>query len=118
MEPRIIRANTLNERKSDERCLIAENWRSGKMSVARATVNPGVTTMLHNLEGIDEIYIIVRGRGAVKIGDIQLANVKEGDTIFIPAGTDQQITNIGKSNLVFYCICTPPFNPSCYHSKS
>jgi mannose-6-phosphate isomerase-like protein (cupin superfamily) len=117
LQPRIVRAKTLTETRSSERCFIAENWSSQKLSVARATVKPGDTTVLHHLEDVDEIYIIVKGKGKVNVGKLEPTNVKKGDTVFIPAGISQQITNSGETDLVFYCICSPRFTQRCYISE-
>ena len=40
--------------------------------------------------------------------------VSTGDVIVIPAGASQKITNTGKTDLVFYCVCTPRFTEACY----
>jgi mannose-6-phosphate isomerase-like protein (cupin superfamily) len=34
--------------------------------------------------------------------------------VVIPAGTSQMITNTGKIDLVFYCVCTPRFTADRY----
>jgi mannose-6-phosphate isomerase-like protein (cupin superfamily) len=120
MKPTILRANSLSEFLTSERCFISELWISAKdekVSIARARVEPGVTTVAHHLEGVDEIYLITKGKGKVSLGNLEPAEVSEGDTVFIPARTSQRITNIGKTDLVFYCICTPRFTPDCYRDE-
>ncbi len=116
MQPKIVKANSLKETLTPEQCFIYENWSSKKVSIARARVKPGVTTKTHHLVGVDEIYLITKGTGKVTIGALEPAEVTAGDTVFIPAGVPQQITNIGNSDLIFYCICTPRFTAECYHS--
>lgn len=118
MEPRIVKTETLNEYESSERCFIAENWSSPEVSIARATVKPGIATVPHHLKATNEIYVIAEGEGKVKIGKLSPTEVKAGDTVIIPAGVSQQITNIGKSDLVFYCICTPRFTQDCYRTEA
>jgi mannose-6-phosphate isomerase-like protein (cupin superfamily) len=118
MEPTIVKAETLTEYESSERCFIAENWSSPQVSIARATVKPGVTTIPHHLEATNEIYIIVQGEGKAKIGKLPPTKIIAGDTVFIPAGTSQQITNVGKSDLVFYCVCMPRFTSECYRTET
>jgi len=118
MKPRIIKADTLHEIKTPERCSIAENWSSEKVSIAQARVKPGIATLAHHLEGVDEIYLITKGKAQVDGGDITPTPVTAGDAVFIPAGKTQRITNIGKTDLVFYCICTPRFTEDCYRSDS
>jgi len=116
MKPEIIKAINLKETFTSERCFIAENCRSsdGKVSVARARVKAGVTTISHHLNEIDEIYIITKGAGIVQFENLEPTQVTAGDVVYIPAGASQKITNTGKSDLIFYCVCTPCFNQECY----
>jgi len=119
MQPKIIKAASLVENLTPERCFIYENWGliSGgdpAVSVARARVEPGVTTRLHHLTDAQEIYIIIKGEGKVQIGSIEPTKVSEGDIIVIPAGVSQRINNTGKADLVFYCVCTPAFTKERY----
>ncbi|MCW4005929.1 MAG: cupin domain-containing protein [Candidatus Bathyarchaeota archaeon] len=120
MEPKIVKANAVKDVLTPERCTVAENWGYSTgdptVSIARATVKPGVTTKKHHLEGVQEIYLIAKGKGKVHIGDLEPAEVFEGDVVAIPAGVTQSITNIGDADLVFHCICTPSFTQNCYHN--
>ncbi len=43
----------------------------------------------------DQCYVIVRGKGRVKVGDLPPAVVSESDVVRIPANTPQRITNVG-----------------------
>ena len=117
MQPKIVKANSLKENLTPEQCFIRENWSSKDVSIARARVKSGVTTKVHHLVGVDEIYLITKGQGNVKIGQLEPTEVEAGDTVFIPAGVSQQITNISKFDLVFYCICTPRFTAECYRDE-
>lgn len=115
----IVKASSLIELLTPERCFIYENWGSGsggdsKVSIARARVEPGVTTKAHHLNGSQEIYIIVKGKGRVQVGDTDPIEVVEGDVVVIPAGISQRISNIGKVDLIFYCVCTPAFTQDRY----
>ncbi len=114
MEPKIVKANSLNEYLTPERCFIAENFSGKCVSIARARVQPGVTTKPHHLKGTDEIYIVTSGVGRVTIGNLEPTEVGIGDVVVIPPDTSQKITNIGKTDLVFYCVCTPRFTAECY----
>jgi mannose-6-phosphate isomerase-like protein (cupin superfamily) len=114
MKPKIIKANSLSENVTYERCSVAENYHSDEVSVARATVKAGVTTVAHHLTEVEEIYLITNGQGIVTIGGLPPTKVGEGDVVVIPAGGSQKITNTGNKDLVFTCICTPRFTPGCY----
>lgn len=122
MEPKIVKAHSLKEYLTPEGCFIYENWGtvSGgdkKVSIARARVEPGVITRAHHLDGTQEIYMITRGVGKVYVGDLEPAEVVEGDVVIIPEGISQRIENTGKDDLIFYCVCTPAFAENRYHDE-
>jgi len=113
----IARNQAAPERYFDERCHITEWWNSvadAQASVARARVEPGVTTRLHRLKGITERYVILEGRGLVEVGPALQENIGPGDVVVIPSGVAQRITNTGGSDLVFLAVCTPRFTPEAY----
>jgi mannose-6-phosphate isomerase-like protein (cupin superfamily) len=118
MKPIIVKANSVNMILTPERCYVAENYSSkdSKVSIAIATVKPGITTATHHLEGIEEIYIITQGTGLIDIKGMEPAKVTVGDVIVIPDGTSQCIKNIDNTDLVFYCVCTPKFTQKQYFS--
>lgn len=101
---------------TDERCHIIElqNDASPDCSVARARVEPGVTTRRHALRDSIERYVIVAGEGTVQIGDGGPIPVRAFDVVKIPPNVSQRITNTGTDDLVFLCICTPPFRREQY----
>ncbi len=88
-QPRIVKAAALIEYLTSERCFIYENWGlvsagDPAVSIARARVEPGVTTKAHHLDGAQEIYVITKGRGRVHVGSLEPAEVTEGDVVVIP----------------------------------
>jgi len=83
-------------------------------SIARARVEPKETTAWHMLDGTQERYIIVAGKGRVEVDEDVCQEVAAGDIVRIPANTRQRITNTGDEDLIFYAICTPPFTSACY----
>lgn len=102
---------------TDERCHILElsgGADDPALSIARARVEPGVTTQLHVLD-IAERYVVVSGRGEMEVGG-DVAPVGPGDVVLIPAGTPQRIANTGEADLVFYCLCTPAWTPDTYRA--
>jgi mannose-6-phosphate isomerase-like protein (cupin superfamily) len=102
-----------------ERCFILETYNTSNdetLSIARARVPPGVTTALHAVEGTTERYIIAEGRGRVEVGEMPSAEVGPGDVVVIPPRTRQRIRNLGSTDLIFYCVCTPRFRRKNYRS--
>ncbi|NMB75536.1 MAG: cupin domain-containing protein [Myxococcales bacterium] len=116
--PRLIRGAG-RERLTAEHCFIRQLWglpADRTLSVARARVRPGVITAWHTLDRTCEWYLIFSGTGRVEVGRARPRRVGPGDLVFIPPDTRQRITNVGRRDLVFYCLCQPAFSPSCYHS--
>ncbi len=101
-----------------ERCFITEllnDEEQPEVSIARARVEPGVTTELHTLS-VYEWYVIESGSGRMHVGDREPFPVNRGDTLMIPKHCPQQITNSGREDLVFLCVCAPGFSQECYTS--
>ena len=117
MNPFILNANANPELFTDEQCHILEmsnTPRDPDCSIARARVEPGVTTRLHRLAAVTERYLILEGRGRAEIGDVPPRDVGPGDVVLIPPACRQRIANPGKTDLVFLAICTPRFRPERY----
>ena len=117
MDPRVVKHDESREHYTDERCHILESWNDPHdpdVAIARARVEPGVTTTRHVLE-VDERYIIASGHGRVEVEGLDATDVTAGDVVVIPAGRAQRIANTGESDLVFYCVCTPRFEQRHYH---
>jgi mannose-6-phosphate isomerase-like protein (cupin superfamily) len=117
MKETVIQLNLSDEFYTPERCHIIELSNTPDdpdASIARARVEPGVTTHWHRLSGTAERYYIVEGRGRVEVGKMTPQEVKVGDVVLIPPMCRQRITNIGSEDLVFLAICTPRFSNDVY----
>ena len=86
------------------------------VSIARARVEPGVTTSVHWLEDTWERYVILEGSGEVELDEGPWQNVGRSDVVLIPPGCRQRIRNSGANDLIFLAICSPRFTPDCYCS--
>ena len=101
---------------TQERCEITEllnHADSPHVSVALARVAPGVTTQLHALQ-VDERYVVQAGCGRIELHEHEVAEVRPGDIVMIPAGVSQRIRNTGEVDLEFLCVCTPRFAAAHY----
>lgn len=76
-----------------------------RYSLAHAVVLPGRASLPHFLK-TSEVYYILQGRGTMHIGSEQ-AEVRQGQTIYIPPNAVQWIENNGDSDLAFLCIVDP-----------
>lgn len=112
-------APATGEYRTGERCLIFELLNTPEdpgVSLARARVEPNVTTKRHCVIGTEERYVILQGKGQMRIDEIEPRDVAVGDTVRIAAGIGQSIANISNEDLVFLCICTPRFEWRNYRS--
>ena len=117
MELLIKSPNEKDEFKTEERCAILEvlNEKDDlSQSIARARVEPGVTTALHKLIGTSEVYYILSGKGEVELDQKTRQEVGPGDVVRIPPEMAQRIKNTGEVDLVFLCFCVPAFKQGCY----
>ena len=116
--PVIWKHDRTKEFTTPERCSILETYAidDESMSIARARVEPGVTTAWHIVEHTIERYLMIEGRGRVEVGELPAVEVGPGDVVHISAGTRQRITNAGEGDLIFYCVCTPRFQQQNYRS--
>ena len=113
----VTRYNPAAEFHTGEDCYITELRNTADdpdCSVARARVEPGITTRLHSLAQTTERYIIISGSGKVTVGAGEATPVAAFDVVTIPADVPQQISNTGSDDLVFLCICTPRFRRENY----
>jgi len=117
--PTIRHHNAADEYLTDERCYILELLNTPdapEASIARARVEPGVTTKRHKVIDTIERYVLLEGQGIAYIEGMDDQVVGVGDVVTIPAGFEQSITNTGDHDLVFLCICTPRFEWDNYKS--
>ena len=115
----VKKASSAIEFETAERCHITEianDPGDPQVSIARARVEPGVTTAWHRLDDISERYIIISGRGLVEVDELDPTPVTVGDVVRIAAGKAQRITNTGSDELIFYAVCTPAFKQTSYVS--
>jgi mannose-6-phosphate isomerase-like protein (cupin superfamily) len=117
MKEAIKHQNLSDEFYTPEQCHITELSNSiddPSVSIARARLEPGVTTRWHRLSATAERYCILSGKGRVELGELAPQEVCAGDIVLIPPMCPQRIANIGAQDLVFLAICTPPFSSDVY----
>ena len=117
MKTEIKKQNLNDEYYTDEKCYITElsnDKNDEAASIARARVEPGVTTRWHCLRDTVERYVILSGIGLVEAGNLPAKQVTSGDVVLIPPMCRQRIHNVGKEDLLFLAICTPRFRQDVY----
>ena len=80
---------------------------SRNMSVTWLEVPAGTEQTLRSDEQAEQVYVVVRGAGAMSVaGDTQ--EVSEGDLILVSPATDHSIANNGDSELACISVQSPP----------
>jgi mannose-6-phosphate isomerase-like protein (cupin superfamily) len=69
---------------------------------------PGSEQAVHSHEGREQVYIIVQGRGAMRVGD-EVEEVGPGTAILVPPGAGHSIKNVGEERLIYVSATSPPF---------
>ncbi len=62
--------------------------------VARLTVPPGETNLMHNHPKEEQLYIVVSGSGEIQVGE-ERAPAVPGDVIYLPANVPHGFFNTG-----------------------
>lgn len=77
------------------------------LSVTWVDVPSGAEQRSHSHEESEQVYIVVKGRGKMRVaGDEE--QVGEGDLVFIPPSTEHCIVNDGPDLLVYVTAASPP----------
>lgn len=73
------------------------------LNVSMTILHPGKATKGHEHEGIDEVYIVMDGRGELQLDEKRFP-IDTGDIILIKGGQFHQTFNTTREDLVFICI--------------
>jgi mannose-6-phosphate isomerase-like protein (cupin superfamily) len=79
-----------------------------RQSLAEATLQPGRETEEHFHATSEEIYYVLQGAGRMRI-EGEVSEVGPGDGIAILPGRKHKLWNTGEGDLVFLCLCVPPY---------
>jgi mannose-6-phosphate isomerase-like protein (cupin superfamily) len=78
-------------------------------SLAEATVPVGGETQAHFHRVSEELYVFTHGVGRIRVADEE-RDVKEGDTVVLPPGTEHKLWNTGDVPLRLLCCCAPAYS--------
>jgi mannose-6-phosphate isomerase-like protein (cupin superfamily) len=71
--------------------------------VSMTLLHPHNETRGHSHDGVEEVYIFLKGSGLMQLGEDKLS-IAEGDLILIPSGYFHKVFNPGEEELKFLCI--------------
>ena len=86
----------------------AGQFDSQNLAVTWVEGEPGSEQAVHSHDGREQVYVIVQGLGAMRVGD-EVEEVSAGTAILVPPGTDHSIRNIGQEKLIYVSATSPPF---------
>ena len=69
---------------------------------------PGSEQPMHAHPENEQAYVIVKGRGLMRVGS-EAEEVEAGNMVLVPPGADHSIKNLGDGALVFISATSPPF---------
>jgi mannose-6-phosphate isomerase-like protein (cupin superfamily) len=75
-------------------------------SLAWASLPVGAKSLPHRLRESSEVYYFLLGQGRMHVGGEE-AWVTAGDTVLVPPGVTQWLSNEGETDLEFLCIVDP-----------
>ena len=106
-----VEGSPLNERGGQLSYLLLDRGQFGssRLSVTWVEGKPGSEQQIHAHETNEQVYVVVRGRGLMRVADEQ-APVEAGDLVFIPPKTGHAIRNVGDEPLVYVSATSPPFD--------
>lgn len=102
---------------TEERCHILELYNSAEdrtHSIARARVEPGVTTAWHRLINTQETILVLSGEGQLELIEEHIYPLSKGTVVKIPEDCPQRVVNTADKDLIFLCFCLPAFGDQCY----
>ena len=86
-----------------------------KLTVAEVSIGRGHATTAHFHKITEEIYVILRGVGRLRLDDA-IGDVRAGDCVVIKPGTVHVISNENDEPLVFIASCAPRADRSDFYA--
>ena len=74
-------------------------------------LEPGQSQSPHAHEGSDKVYVVLEGKGSIRIGGETFA-VTGGDAVHAPAGVEHALENPGPARLVALAFMAPHPSPA------
>ncbi len=75
------------------------------MGFSRVLIKPGTTNQMHVHDDQEQVYFVQQGEGVIQIGE-EKADVKAGDSIFLPVGVPHGFVNNSKKLVILLMIGT------------
>lgn len=89
--------------------LLNKDLGSQNLAITWVDCEPGSRQKDHRHDEQEQVYVIVRGRGLMRVRDEE-EEVLEGTMVFVPPGHDHSILNTGTDTLTYVSATAPPFD--------
>ena len=89
--------------------LAAGQFDTKNLAVTWVDCPPGSEQQLHQHETQEQVYVIIRGRGTMIVGDEQ-QEIDEGTLVVIPPRTQHAIHNTSADPMSYVSATSPPFD--------
>jgi len=78
---------------------------NGFTNFARLTINPRKSNNIHTHEGIEQVYMVLKGGGTVQVGE-ERKEVSTGDVIFLPSDIPHGFFNTTEKQAIVMLVGT------------
>lgn len=79
------------------------------VTLAEASLKPGLSTIGHKHIKTEEIYYFTAGSGIMTLNGRSF-KITKGDSVLIPPGVLHKVKNTGRGVLKIICACSPPYS--------
>jgi mannose-6-phosphate isomerase-like protein (cupin superfamily) len=102
----VLETTYIAHRGAVARMVLTSQFMKAMEFLAYAILPPGNTIEEH-VDPVEEIYLIFRGSGLMKVGD-ETREVKEGDAVWIPVGEPHSLENTGNEETFILVVAAYP----------
>lgn len=105
-DPEVLSTTYIAHRGAVARMVLTSHFMEAIEFLAYAVLPPGNTIEEH-ADPVEEIYLIVKGGGMMKVGDEE-REVKEWDAVWIPVGYPHRLVNTTDQDTIVVVIAAYP----------
>ena len=103
-------ASLSNSGITSSQLIFPENSRSERITITRVTVAQGAKNPSHRHESSEQIWIALRGQGALLLEDDKVMAFGEGDVVRFEDKDLHGFVNTGTSEFEYLSVTSPPVN--------
>jgi mannose-6-phosphate isomerase-like protein (cupin superfamily) len=105
-----IDESPVHERGGQSSYLLLGDGQFGAKHLAMTWVEcpPGSEQQAHRHDTQEQVYVIIRGHGVMRVGDEQ-QTVSAGALVFVPPGSDHSVRNDSDEAMTYISATSPPF---------